>query len=282
MNSNIPDTYLAWLAGFIDGEGSLIFGFSFKKTHSHRWNIHFNAVLSIPQRSDRRKLLDDIAEITGVGRVHGKSLGAAQSSYLGESGYTCKGMTQYVCNARSELPDLLTALLPYLRLKKPQAEEVLRVLGILSTAMARKVNLSIGERRLTETEAVELAHVSVTLNSRSTSNQVGHKLEFLLERIKEVYSQKLTDPKNPEVEICCKWCEKKVLRKKSLIRGDVFCSPECWRGFETKRASDTYYAIFSCCNCKKEFKRKKSSAKERMYCSPECFRSWARANLSKK
>ena len=261
------ELFWAWLAGFIDGEGSLIVGLCVKKTHSHRWNLHLNVYLTIPQHERGKHLLEEIHKTIGGGTLYAKGKRDAH-------------MWRYTLVERELLVQIVTRLQPYLRLKNTQAALILKVLETIVESRKRKINFGLGEHRLTREEAMEIAAISVGINEGDTRNTYRQGWETLKKKVDLVYSQPMNKPKNAHVVVKCQECGTEVTRNKSQIKGSVFCGTPCYSAFQAK-AKESFYTEIPCTHCKRQFKRKKSQIKPTNFCGLVCANNWAKERRTK-
>ena len=103
--------FLAWLAGFVDGEGCV----SLNRQRNKAGNPAYSPALTIVQTD--RAILEHIAATLCEGGVY-------TCPAVPVNGYAPRAKYQYVVNGRGALR-VVAALLPYLRLKRAQAEALL-------------------------------------------------------------------------------------------------------------------------------------------------------------
>lgn len=108
MNS-ISDLSLAYIAGFLDGDGSVIAQLVIKSDYVLGYQLRVS--VSFIQSSRRQDFLVDLQQELGCGTIRHRNDGISELNIVG----------------RDNLTPLLTALLPYLRLKQKQAELVLAI-----------------------------------------------------------------------------------------------------------------------------------------------------------
>lgn len=106
-------TDLAYIAGFLDGDGSLIFQVKKRKDTKTGWR--FMATIVFYQDSRHALPLKWFREILGIG-------------YLSKRN---DGMTELRINGFSQVEKILKNLFPFLKFKKVQAESLLKALKIL-------------------------------------------------------------------------------------------------------------------------------------------------------
>ena len=105
---------LAYIAGFLDGDGSLML--QIKKRNDGESKVRFMVTICFYQDSRHEKTLFWIKKVLGIGYVSRRN----------------DGMTELRINGYSQVQEILTDLLPYLRFKKKQAQALLKAITILS------------------------------------------------------------------------------------------------------------------------------------------------------
>lgn len=267
-----PESFWAWLAGFIDGDGTIVLGLCFRRTRSHRMNIHVNAYFSVCQHKKAKQALEEIHQTIGSGYLAGKNRTEAAEAY----GTLRSSMWRYTLNERGVLKHALGKLVPYLRIKQGQARTLLCALEILEKAMSRKILFRNGERRLTKEEAHELAAMSVGINEEA-QNTHRQSWDELKAKIETVYAQEENEPSNPDIKVPCSECGTEVVRAKKRVRGAVFCKPECRVSFGKKKAEARKLDVV-CLNCQKPMRRRKSAVSSMNFCTVTCCADWNRKN----
>ncbi len=147
MGRQINKTDLAYIAGFLDGDGSIMFQVKNRKDSSRGKRLMFTICLY--QDSRHEKPLFWMKDILGIGYISHRS----------------DGMTELRINGYKQVRDILFLLRPYLRFKKEQAELISQVLDILVVVKNIK--------QLTAAEKRKVANTLLTL--RSLSYQSGKK-----------------------------------------------------------------------------------------------------------
>ncbi len=107
-------TNLAYIAGFLDGDGSLML--QIKKRKDGRSKIRFMTTICFYQDTRHAKTLNWIREVLGIG-------------YSSERK---DGMTELRINGYQQVRDILESLLPFIRFKKIQAVALHKAAKILS------------------------------------------------------------------------------------------------------------------------------------------------------
>jgi hypothetical protein len=104
--SSIDERVLAYMAGFLDGDGTIQVSTTPTNPNlGYRFPFKFQLTVTFIQKSSRVSYLEDIKDkLGGVGNIRYKS----------------DGVCEYNITNNETIKDLLTLLLPYLRLKKRQ------------------------------------------------------------------------------------------------------------------------------------------------------------------
>lgn len=104
---------LAYIAGFLDGDGSLML--QIKKRKDGRIGIRFMPTICFYQDTRHEKELYWIREVLDIGYISRRN----------------DGMTELRVNGFEQVRDILTLLLPYIRFKKLQSEALYNACDIL-------------------------------------------------------------------------------------------------------------------------------------------------------
>ena len=105
---------LAYIAGFLDGDGSLML--QIKKRKDGNIGIRFMPTICFYQDTRHEKTLYWIREVLGIGYLSRRN----------------DGMTELRINGYKQIRDILKILLPYIRFKKLQAVALKNACEILS------------------------------------------------------------------------------------------------------------------------------------------------------
>ncbi len=105
---------LAYIAGFLDGDGSLML--QIKKRKDGNIGIRFMSTICFYQDTRHEKTLYWIKEVLGIGYLSRRN----------------DGMTELRVNGYRQIRDILKNLLPYIRFKKLQGEALKSACEILS------------------------------------------------------------------------------------------------------------------------------------------------------
>ena len=114
MGSRSKKIELAYIAGFLDGDGSLML--QIKKRSDSKRAIRFMATICFYQDTRHKKTLFWIKEVLGIGYISNRN----------------DGMTELRINGYEQIRNILTSLLPYIRFKKLQTQALLKACEILS------------------------------------------------------------------------------------------------------------------------------------------------------
>ena len=121
MGSRSKNFELAYIAGFLDGDGSLML--QLKKRSDSKRAIRFMATICFYQDTRHEKTLHWIKKVLGIGYV----------SRRGD------GMTELRINGYKQVENILTSLLPYIRFKKLQTRALVKACEILSETKFKKL-----------------------------------------------------------------------------------------------------------------------------------------------
>ena len=120
------NTDLAYIAGFLDGDGSLML--QVKKRKDGKVKIRFMATICFYQDTRHEKTLHWIKKILNIGYVSRRT----------------DGMSELRINGYVQVRDILKKLLPCIRFKAIQARSLIKATEILSSAKFRM----LGKRQL--------------------------------------------------------------------------------------------------------------------------------------
>ena len=119
MFKNLTEINKAYLAGFIDGDGSIII--QIVKDPSRNFGYYVRVSLALYQHNKFNWFMDWLKEV------------------LAPHGYITRrstGMNEFVIVAKAPVKDLLTLLYPYLKIKKPLCKialEIIKELELVQT-----------------------------------------------------------------------------------------------------------------------------------------------------
>lgn len=112
-HTKVKDTNLAYIAGFLDGDGSVMVQVKKTKFNPKGWRLMFT--ICFYQDSNHAQPLSWIRKILGIG-------------YLS---YRNDGITELRINGYAQTERILKDLLPYLRFKKKQITIILKILKLV-------------------------------------------------------------------------------------------------------------------------------------------------------
>jgi hypothetical protein len=112
---NISRDDLLYLAGFIDGDGSSIAQILRRSDYVYKFQIR--CTVQITQLTKRRHFLENIRQIIGYGNIRDRG-----------------NISDYVLTETRSVYRLLKQLSPFLRLKKKQADLVIRIIEQLPSS----------------------------------------------------------------------------------------------------------------------------------------------------
>lgn len=120
--NNEKEIALAYIAGFLDGDGSLML--QLKKRKDTMTGIRFMVTICFYQDTRHEKTLYWIKEILGIGYVSKRN----------------DGMSELRINGYKRVNNILTKLLPYIRFKLIRATALKNACDILSTTTFKKLS----------------------------------------------------------------------------------------------------------------------------------------------
>lgn len=172
----MDENYLAWLAGFVDGEGSVCLSVVVRTGSSGRRNMNFFPVVSVHQHAQHREVLDEVVERFGFGKV-----------YLRNK----RKMAHYQPTNQEDAVRFLSALQPYLKVKNRQAGLLLEALAILKSRTRAGVKMTLGERSMNLPSAMRLVEIAASLNPKLSGSSKryteGKSLKSLERVAKAIY-----------------------------------------------------------------------------------------------
>ena len=113
---------LAYIAGFLDGDGSLML--QIKKRKDGKIGLRFMCTICFYQDTRHEKDLFWIREVLGIGYISRRN----------------DGMTELRINGFKQVRDILKTLLPFIRFKKAQAKSLYKAAQIMSSSRYDKLN----------------------------------------------------------------------------------------------------------------------------------------------
>ena len=121
MGSRSKKVELAYIAGFLDGDGSLML--QIKKRKDGKIGIRFMPVICFYQDTRHEKSLYWIREVFKIGYISRRN----------------DGMTELRINGYKQIEEILKKLMPYIRFKKFQSVALRSACKILSTTKFKKL-----------------------------------------------------------------------------------------------------------------------------------------------
>ena len=131
---------LAYIAGFLDGDGSLML--QLKKRSDSKRAIRFMTTICFYQDTRHEKTLYWIKEFLSIGYISKRK----------------DGMTELRINGYKQIKNILKSLLPYIRFKKIQTFALLKACEILSSTKFSK---------LTKKQLVKLVDLILVIQSEN-------------------------------------------------------------------------------------------------------------------
>ncbi len=121
----IDSTTLAYIAGFLDGDGSIFFQIVSRPDYKLKFQIRSS--IAFYQDTRQVKILEWLKEIFGVGYIRHRKT----------------GISDYVIVESKEVKQLLTSIQPYVRLKKEHVELGLEIIDKLENKKSNEDFLEI-------------------------------------------------------------------------------------------------------------------------------------------
>ena len=108
----LSDTEKAYIAGFLDGDGSIYI--RIKPNTEYRFNFQISPAVVFYQGKKEKKHLEGLKKNLGIGYIRERN----------------DGIVEYIIGSVENIEKLLKLILPYLRIKRKQAKLMLRVLNL--------------------------------------------------------------------------------------------------------------------------------------------------------
>lgn len=140
MGSRSKKIELAYIAGFLDGDGSLML--QLKKRSDSERGIRFMTTICFYQDTRHEKTLYWIQEVLGIGYISNRN----------------DGMTELRINGYKQVSNILKSLIPYIRFKKLQTLALLKACEILSNTKFSK---------LTKKQLIKLVDLILVIQSEN-------------------------------------------------------------------------------------------------------------------
>ena len=118
-------TILAYIAGFLDGDGSIFFQIVPRKDYRQKFQIRSS--IAFYQKSNNLEILNWLKEIFGVGYIRNRKT----------------GISDYTIVDSKEVYKILKLLQPYVRLKKKQVELGIKIIEMLNNKKSNEDFLEI-------------------------------------------------------------------------------------------------------------------------------------------
>lgn len=119
MGSQLQNQNLAYIAGFLDGDGSLMLQIKRRSDMRSGWRLM--ATICFYQDSRYRKSFRWIRNQLGIGYISQRN----------------DGISELRINGYQQVREILKKLLPYLRFKKERAKKIVEILGLLERKKLR-------------------------------------------------------------------------------------------------------------------------------------------------
>ncbi len=149
-------TDLAYIAGFLDGDGSLML--QIKKRSDTKRGIRFMATICLYQDTRHEKPLLWFRSVFGIGYISRRK----------------DGMTELRINGYKQVREILTKLQPYIRFKEKQTKLLIRACDIL---------LSKQLRSLSDCEIKNVADCALEIRDENYASRKKMNKEELYQRL---------------------------------------------------------------------------------------------------
>ena len=150
------ETDLAYIAGFLDGDGSLML--QVKARSDTKRGVRFMATICFYQDTRHEKPLQWIRELFGIGYISRRN----------------DGMTELRINGFEQVRDILTELKPFIRFKAKQVQALIDACDLLSKKFIRELSKEELQK------LIELTFVIRKENYKSRSKLTKEKLNQFL------------------------------------------------------------------------------------------------------
>ncbi len=124
----LTPTEASYLAGFLDGDGSI--HFQLVRQKEYKFGYYIRASISLSQRTQARSGLEQIQQLIGGGYVRDRGT----------------GMSDFVVTSRPLLTDLLVAVRPYVVFKRKHVHTALRILPQVRPRMEAEEFLQVARQ----------------------------------------------------------------------------------------------------------------------------------------
>jgi hypothetical protein len=118
-------TILAYIAGFLDGDGSIFFQIVLRKDYRQKFQIRSS--IAFYQKTNNLEILNWLKEIFGVGYIRNRKT----------------GISDYTIVDSKEVYKILKLLQPYVKLKKKQVELGIKIIEMLNNKKSNEDFLEI-------------------------------------------------------------------------------------------------------------------------------------------
>lgn len=166
----IKQTDWAYVAGFLDGDGSVMAQVKHRGDSSRGWRIMFT--LCLYQDTRHEEPLRWMRELFGIGYLSRRN----------------DGITELRVNGYREVFRILTAVQPYIRFKQRQVETILEMIHLLH------------ERRLENVSTQDRERLLTLLDTVRTANYAAHRRTFSIDRLRQLLFPMSADSVTTEAE----------------------------------------------------------------------------------
>ena len=159
VGSRIQDVDWAYIAGFFDGDGSLMVQIKNRRDTTTGWRLMFTICLY--QDTHHKEPLQWMRKKLGIGHLHDRK----------------DGITEYRINGYSTIKSILEQLQPYVRFKERQVTFALRILRIIEgksfPSIPRRQRAQVADLMIKLREANYSAH-----QHQRSAEEIHSLLEF--------------------------------------------------------------------------------------------------------
>ena len=149
-------THLAYIAGFLDGDGSLML--QIKKRSDTKRGVRFMATICLYQDTRHEKPLHWICNVLGIGYISRRK----------------DGISELRINGYKQVNNILLELQPFIRFKAIQTSALIQACEMLSSKPYRKIN---------DTEMKKIVNLLFVIRKENYASRSTTSKEELYERL---------------------------------------------------------------------------------------------------
>jgi hypothetical protein len=144
----------AYIAGFFDGDGSLMVQIKNRRDTPRGWRIMFT--LCFYQDSRHKEPLQWMQSIVGIGYIHDRN----------------DGMTEFRINGYNQVKRVLTCIQPHIKFKKKQVDRALKMLEILDGNSFLSLSEQVRSQLADWFNEIRQANYSFSRGNRFTAEEI--------------------------------------------------------------------------------------------------------------